>query len=159
MRYLHNYKGTTLTLRADRFSFSFGFLFFESLHPEGWYTTKLGDTSHRHVSTPCSPKAHHHTQDRPEQVKQEKHDLHHCCIWTDAAYTYTHTWTDCNWSQGGTRSSINLSTAEICEHRRLRGGQWCRLHQGGHLGSLMLSYVPAAGRGEASTYKMVVNLH
>lgn len=84
-----------------------------------------------------------------------------CRIWTNMAHThtYTHTGDKMPPQPGGTLSGINLHSAEMCEAGRLRGGQWCRLRQGGHLGSMMLSYVPAGGPGEASTYEMVVNLH
>lgn len=181
MRYLHNYKGTTLPLWADRVKnwlLSFPLAFFP--HPsiqEGdvrqrWGGEVGGGTSRRHTgSTLHSEKPI--TIQRAEPCRSNRRsrgflqpgihlaEITFCRIWTNTAHIYTHACARVLGQKAarGTLSDINLHSAEMCEAGRLRGGQWCRLRQGGHLGSVMLSYVPAGGPGEASTYEMVVNLH
>lgn len=188
MRYLHNYKGTTLPLWADRVKnwlLSFPLAFFSpSLHPEGWCTTMVGwvggwvaDAGGGGWGYISATRRRHPALWEPINIQRaEQCRSNRRSKWLPSAWcpsSQDHFLQNMNWdvharartlapgqnAARGTLCDINLHSAEMCEAGRLRGGQWCRLRQGGHLGSMMLSYVPAGGPGEASTYEMVVNLH
>lgn len=164
MRYLHNYKGTTLPLQADGvknwlLSFSFGFFFSYPTIQKGDIRQRWGIHLVDTLKHPALWKAF--TTQKGQiwagETQEAGTSFSMVSIYKGslAAAAYEQTWHTRISTHGqnaaavwGTLGSINLHPAEMCEAGRLRGGQWCRLHQGGHLGSMMLSYVPAASQGE-----------
>ena len=181
MRYLLNYKGTTLPFQADRVKNCL----LSSCVRFSYPSIQRGDIQ-QCWRIHCFDKVKWPAHQMPITIQKTEmnrsnrrsrnfpqHEVHKgetsgCFVQCQSIQSeqtwYTHVCT-LKYKHGQSsaaawaHSNINLHPAEICEAGRLRGGRWCRLFWGRHLGSMMLSYVPAAGRGEASTYKMVVNLH
>lgn len=136
MRYLHNYKGTTLPLQADRvknwlLSFSLGFF---SIPPSrrviynnvgGYISPTRQNALHSESPSP------HKGQTRAGQTEEAGTSFSVVSIYEGSlAAVYEQTWHTHINTHGqnasaarGSLSSINLHPAEMCEAKRLRGGQ------------------------------------
>lgn len=167
MRYLLNYKGTTLPFEADRvknwlLSSSLRFFFYPAIQKcdiQQCWEIHLSDT----LKCPATRKPI--TLQRTDVNRSNRRKavtfffqggihwggISYCVVCSHGA-VYEHMWHTYWHKRGqsvaaarGAHRGINLHPAEICEAGRLSGGRWCRLFRGGHLGSMMLSYVLETG--------------
>lgn len=128
MRYLHNYKGTTLPLWADRVKnwlLSFPLAFFPpSLHPGGWCTTTLGGDTSRATRRRHPALWKPITIQRAEPCRSNRRSsgflqpgihlagITFCRIWTNTAQARARTRGLGQNAAGGTLGDINLHSAE-----------------------------------------------